>query len=237
MPPEAVPSVPSVPPRPPAIPQGGAAEPADPGWRGEAPALRRQRILVEASQLFFEKGYQASTLDALAKRLDITKPSLYVHYRSKSQLLAEICETGIKESLAALERGVQGESGAARQLQAAIEGVGYVVIRFQYCVAVYQREMKALDRRDAQHILQQRHHFDRRISLLLDRGVAEGSLHVSDSSMASVWIGGLLSWIPVWYIPGGRRSEREVVDNLVAAAMRLVGAEAAKLSRSYTLPE
>jgi hypothetical protein len=150
--------------------------------------------------------------------------------------LAAICETGIQESLLALERGVRGEPTTARQLQAVVAGVGYVVIKFQFCVVVYQREMKALDRRDAQRILQQRHHFDRRIAALLDRGLAEGAFDVADSGMASVWIGGLLSWIPVWYIQGGRRSEADVVENAVATIMRLVAAPVSHLSHDYRLP-
>ena len=38
------------------------------------------------------------------------------------------------------------------------------------------------------------------------------------------WIGGLISWIPNWYVPGGSRSADEVVEHIVDASMRLVGA-------------
>lgn len=195
--------------------------------RGEVAALKKQRILEEASRLFFEKGYDASTLEALAKRLNVTKPFIYTYYRSKGDLLSAICETGINESIAAVDRAMAQERRALDQLKAAVAGAARAVIRFQNYVVIYQREMKALDRRDAQRILQRRHHFDRQLILLLERAGADGALSVADSAMTSVWIGGLISWIPVWYTPGGRRREPEVVAELVSAVMRLVGASEA----------
>ena len=195
--------------------------------RGEVAALKRQRILEEASRLFFEKGYDASTLEALAKRLNVTKPFIYTYYKSKGDLLAAVCETGIAESNAAVDRALGRETRALSQLRAAVAGAAEVVIRFQNYVVIYQREMKALDRRDAQRILQQRHHFDRQLILLLERATADGEISVADPAMTSVWIGGLISWIPVWYTPGGRRKEAEVVAELVAAVMRLIGAREA----------
>lgn len=192
--------------------------------RGEVAALKKQRILEEASRLFFEKGYDGSTLEALAKRMNVTKPFIYTYYKGKADLLAAICETGIQESILAVDRAMAQETRALDQLKAAVAGAARAVIRFQNCVVVYQREMKALDRRDAQRILQQRHHFDRQLILLLERAAADGEVTVADPAMTSVWIGGLISWIPVWYMPGGRRKEADVVAELVDAVMRLVAA-------------
>ncbi len=187
-------------------------------------ALKRQRILEEASRLFFEKGYTTSTLDMLATRLDVTKPFIYSYFKNKQELLAVICEMGIKESLAVLE-AVQRQCGDARaELRAVVAGVAETVIRLQNYVVIYQREMKELERRDAQRILQLRHHFDQQMVLLLRRGVESGEFSITDPAMSSVWIGGLLSWIPLWYVPGGRRQAAEIIDNAVDAVMRLVGA-------------
>jgi len=193
--------------------------------RGAAATQKRQRILEAASELFFEKGYAASTLDMLAARLDVTKPYIYTYFRNKSDLLAAICETGIAESLAAMEMALAQETGATAQLKGAVAGVAAVVIRFQTYVAVYQREMKSLGRRDAQRILQRRHHFDQQMAALLARGVAAGEFYVTDAGMTSVWIGGLLSWISIWYMPGGRRDEGEVIASLTTAVLRIVQAK------------
>jgi AcrR family transcriptional regulator len=190
-------------------------------------ALKRQRILEEASRLFFEKGYTTSTLDMLATRLEVTKPFIYSYFKSKHELLAVICEMGITESLAVLDAVQRHRGDPLTELRAVIAGVAETVIRLQNYVVIYQREMKELERRDAQRILQLRHHFDQQMVLLLKRGVESGVFDIADPAMSSVWIGGLLSWIPLWYVPGGRREAREIVDHAVDSVMRLVGADTA----------
>ena len=77
------------------------------GIKDEVSALKRQRILEEASRLFFEKGYSGSTLEALAGRLEVTKPFIYSYYASKADLLSAICETGITLSLVELEKALR----------------------------------------------------------------------------------------------------------------------------------
>ncbi|MDA7586231.1 TetR/AcrR family transcriptional regulator, partial [Luminiphilus sp.] len=69
----------------------------------EVTDFKRRRIREEASHLFFQLGYEGTTLDAIAQRLDVTKPFLYTHYANKAELLHDICRTGILQSLAAIE--------------------------------------------------------------------------------------------------------------------------------------
>lgn len=190
--------------------------------RDDLIAIKRQQILDAASLLFFEKGYDASTVEMLAKRLNVTKPYIYTYFENKGAILAAICETGIRESIAAVDAAVAAGKRPVDQLRAAVAGAARVVIRFQKSVVIYQREMKALDRRDAQRILQMRHHFDRQLIRILEQAHAQDEVDVPDPGMTSVWIGGLLSWIPTWYLPGGRRGEGEVVEELVTAVLRLV---------------
>ena len=44
--------------------------------RAEVQEFKRRRILEEARELFFAHGYEATTLDAIAEALDVTKPFL-----------------------------------------------------------------------------------------------------------------------------------------------------------------
>lgn len=190
----------------------------------EVVAYKRQRILEEGSRLFFTRGYEASTLDMLADRLHVTKPFLYSYYRNKGEILSAICETGIRETLEAMEAARDTSASPRDMLAMMVAGSARVVIERQEYIVVYQREMKNLAREDARRILNLRRDFDHLIANVVEDGEHRGQFKVADPGLAAVWIGGLLTWIPNWYVPGGSRSADEVVDHVVDASMRLVGA-------------
>jgi AcrR family transcriptional regulator len=186
-------------------------------------AYKRARILEEASALFFSKGYAAATLDMIAEQLHVTKPFLYTYYRNKGDILAAVCETGVSESLLALDESADIPGTAADRLKAALTDVARIIIKRHEYIVVYQREMMSLERADAQRIIRLRHEFDLRIARMVEDCRREGLVDLPDATAMSVWIGGLLSWIPNCFRPGSRKSADDLVEQAVQACLRLVG--------------
>lgn len=54
-------------------------------------AETRQRILDAAREMFVERGYDATTMRAIADRIEYTPTAIYHHFRNKEALLAELC--------------------------------------------------------------------------------------------------------------------------------------------------
>lgn len=205
--------------------RGGAGS-RNASFKSEFVAFKTNRIVEVASRLFYERGYSSCTLDNVADRLGVTKPFLYSYFKNKEAILAAICEVGISEALAVLEATLEGDHANHRQLLAeVVRQVGKIVIDRQEYVVVYQREMKHLNAADYERILRMRHSFDHQIAELIREGVEAGEFREDTDSFVAVWIGGLISWIPTWYSRGGQKSADEVIDQLVAAALRLAGAE------------
>ena len=191
--------------------------------KSDAVAYKKARILEEASDLFFARGYSAATLDMIAERLDVTKPYLYTYYRNKTDILAAVCEVGVSESLLALDESSHFRGNAADRLRLALTDVANIIIKRHAYIVVYQREMMSLERSDAQRIIRLRHEFDLRVARMVEACQREGLVDYSDATAMSVWIGGLLSWIPNCFRPGSRKSAEEVVEQAVRACLRLVG--------------
>ncbi|MFC3712893.1 TetR/AcrR family transcriptional regulator [Sphingoaurantiacus capsulatus] len=189
----------------------------------EVAAYKRGRILEEASALFHTNGYGGTTLDQVAERLHVTKPFLYSYFRNKGDILAAICEIGIRESLAAVEDAEGQAATAVEQLRLTLTRVAEIIIERHEYIVVYQREMMYLDRVRAQQILRLRHEFDSRIAKLVERAQREGAITLNDAPAMSVWMGGLLSWLPNFYRPTSRRPKEQMIDQVVHACMRLVG--------------
>ena len=51
----------------------------------------RQKILNAARDLFVERGYEATSMRAIAERIEYTPTAIYHHFESKEALLAELC--------------------------------------------------------------------------------------------------------------------------------------------------
>jgi len=190
--------------------------------KSEVAAYKRRRIVEEASHLFFANGYETTTLDAVADQLNVTKPFIYSYYRNKSELLSEICQTGIQLALAAMDEALAIEGTAAEQLKTVVERVGRIIIENQKYISVYIREEKSLDPVDARRIRELRHRFDNQLAALLVRGKEQGFFEFEDASRTAIWVSGVLSWIANWYHEGGKWSATEVVMDAITVVMRIV---------------
>jgi len=58
--------------------------------RGKEKDSRKKLILKSARTLFFEKGFNKVTVDEIAKTSELGKGSIYLYFRSKEEIYAEI---------------------------------------------------------------------------------------------------------------------------------------------------
>lgn len=63
----------------------------------------REKILLCAQRLFFEKGYDSVGVQEIVDTAGITKPTMYYYFKSKQGLLACLLEEGMASMLAPLE--------------------------------------------------------------------------------------------------------------------------------------
>ncbi|WP_306030686.1 TetR/AcrR family transcriptional regulator [Stappia sp. MMSF_3263] len=66
--------------------------------RGDRPA--RERIVDAANRLFYREGIRAVSVDAVADEAGVTKKTLYYHFRSKDDLVAEYLASRDQPNLA-----------------------------------------------------------------------------------------------------------------------------------------
>ena len=59
--------------------------------RSREAAETRQRIIDAARDLFVERGYEATSMRAIADRIEYTPTAIYHHFKSKEALLTELC--------------------------------------------------------------------------------------------------------------------------------------------------
>ena len=214
---------------------GSEARPAFDGLediRDAVSRLKRERIVLTAVELFHERGLGNTTLEAVAEKMNVTKPFIYSHFKSKNDLLAEICAHGIRASLDALNRVMDSEGTATEKVEALAREFMLAVIQNQGHIAVYTREQKHLSKKDGDAIDNMRREFDRKLCALLGEGVATGEFVVDDVQLASLAIGGIVSWSYVWYRPSGRLTPEQTAGGIASLVLAMVQGKPARRKRA-----
>jgi AcrR family transcriptional regulator len=194
--------------------------------RDEVLALKRERILEEARNLFYELGYQGATLDAVAARLNVTKPFIYAYFENKAELLSEISQRGTRASLDAAQEALARPGRPRERLDWFIRELARVVIETQANVTILFREEKHLPEAARRRIDGWREEIDHHITSLLQQGVDAGEFEIDDVPLASLAIGGLVTWMFTWYRPHGRLTPDQLARGMSRLVLKLVGAKA-----------
>ena len=190
----------------------------------EVTDFKRRRIREEASHLFFQLGYEGTTLDAIAQRLEVTKPFLYTHYANKTELLYDICRTGILQSLNAIQRVMDSPlDSSTERLSRLVEEVLDIIFEFQEFIVVYEREEKNLTANQAREIREHRSLFDHKLAEILEQGREAGEFLICDGVLTANTIGGMMTWVALWYRPEGKQTRHQIISHTLRMVNSVVG--------------
>jgi AcrR family transcriptional regulator len=76
----------------------------------------RERILLEASNLFARQGYHATSTRDIAAAVGIRQPSLFYHFSSKTEIMRPLLEDAVDGAVAAIEHQLEAEGSPAQRL-------------------------------------------------------------------------------------------------------------------------
>jgi len=192
--------------------------------RTEFETLKKDRIRGQAEQLFYERGFSGTTMEAIADSLRATKPFLYGAYAKKTDILVDIHMSVVQRILQAIESACASPGPASQKLHQFARGLAEMTLTNQAAVAIYFREEASLPPRQLRKINDVKGKIDESLAGLLEEGVAAGEFHVGDVRLAALAIGGMISWTYTWYRPGGRLDIAAIAGDMADYALRVAGA-------------
>src|ERR1700678_1946704 len=80
---------------------------------------RRDQLLLVARRIFAERGFQATTMDEIAKEAGFTKPILYQYFESKGDLYRQIVAETAQKLLNSLAEAVASVESPRAKLEVA----------------------------------------------------------------------------------------------------------------------
>ena len=203
--------------------------------KSEVSDFKRRRIREEACSLFFERGYESTTLDAVAQALEVTKPFIYSYYSNKSDLLYDICRLGIELSLEAIQGVAALDRPPTDRLRKVVESVLAIIFQYRKFIVVYEREEKNLDGTKAREIRDLRKLFDHQLADLLTEGDRLGDFQIVDPVLTATTIGGMITWVAQWYSPEGKRSRLDITNHTLMMVEAVVRAREHKQDHEATI--
>ena len=94
-----------------------------PTLRDAQKAHTRQRILDAARTVFFREGYYAATVDQIVAETGASRPTFYLHFRDKEQILGELMDSYVARALPYMER-LPGPDPTVEQLETWLWDIG-----------------------------------------------------------------------------------------------------------------
>ncbi|MFF3394906.1 TetR/AcrR family transcriptional regulator [Streptomyces sp. NPDC002669] len=196
----------------------------DAPWAEVTPEAAR-RLLVAAVDAFAERGYHATTTRDIAGRAGMSPAALYIHYKTKEELLHRISRIGHDRALSVLEAAADGGGTAAERLAEAVRSFVRWHAERHTTARVVQYELEALGEEHRAEIVALRRRSDAVVRRIIGEGVRAGEFDVPDVPGTTLAVLSLCIDVARWFNAQGSRTPDEVGELYAGLVLRMVGAE------------
>jgi AcrR family transcriptional regulator len=194
--------------------------------RGTASAIR-----AAALKLFADRGYELTTMRAIADEVGVGAPAIYNHFGSKQEILYEIVSGSIQQTIAGARAGIASSDDVADQLRAAVK---YHVAfhahnRLQMYIA--ERATHSLEEPARSRQIAYRQDYVAIFTELIEHGRSIGRFSTPDAHITAFAILQMGLGVSTWYRDAGRLSPDELGDLYGEFAVRMLSPSGQPTSR------
>ena len=167
-------------------------------------AHMKDKITSVAIDLFFQKGYFATSISEIARGCGIQKASIYYHFPGKEDLLFAIMQTTMTDLMAGLKAELAHTDSIEAKMRAAVRNhIGFHLER-QKETFIASSELRGLSPDHCKDVVAQRDTYERIFQNLICTGITEGVFVQNDVKVLSYAILTLCTSGASWYRPDGR---------------------------------
>lgn len=187
---------------------------------------RREMILEAANRLFTNKGFSATSLEDIAEAVGVKRESLYYYYPGKYDLLYDIIEPQIANTMRNFERIVATEKNCRTAVR---QGIKNHIQQFNPSYLHMAMAVRKNSRDDIQlKFIQLRDMFKTYEDIwiaLITQGCAQGDIRSDTPSKMLVYsILGLCNSLSSWYQPDRELSLDQIAQHYADIILGGIGA-------------
>lgn len=191
---------------------------AQPVKRGR-PGYEREEVIRICVDVFNDHGYDATSMDALAKRLGLTKSAIYHHVSSKEEILRIALDRALDALEEVFEAGEELDADARERLEFVVRQTVFALAEHLPYVTLLLHlrgnspvEMAALEKRRA---------LTGRLAALVSAAQQAGQVRQgTDARTLARLIFGMVNSLAVWYDPARGKDLDSLADEVVTMTFR-----------------
>jgi AcrR family transcriptional regulator len=183
-------------------------------------SARRAQIRALATQMFFDQGYEVTTMRQIAAKLKIKPASLYYHFPNKEQILYDVVESVVQQLAEGARRLASREPEHRLKLAAVI--VNHVVLHAlrPKATTLGDSELRSLTAQRRSANIRARDAYEAFVVDILSKGEKAGDFDVLDAKLTAYALIAQSSNIGIWYHQPGRLSLEQVAFIHVGLGLR-----------------
>jgi len=184
----------------------------------------RARLIEAAIAAFSEKGFHGTTTRDIAAAAGMSPAALYVHHRSKEELLYLISRAGHERTLELVRRAIAVGGTPAERVRRVVYDFAVHHAERHTESRIVNYELASLSPEHLVEIRKIRRKIDAEVRDLVESGVASGDFATPHARMASIALISLGIDLARWYREDGAWRPEDIADRYADMALRLVGA-------------
>jgi len=197
--------------------------------KGRGPAGTTSDAIYQAAEdLFFERGYGATSLRDIADAVGLQVGSLYNHISSKESMLFVIMQGSMMGVLEAVDSAVYGIDDPVDRLEAFMKATIKYYGRNTRKSFIGNTELRSLPTEYRERIQALRDEYEQRLTAILGK-CAQAGVDIPDTRMAAYALVAISAHVASWYREDGELSLDEVADHLTATYAPLAKARSGPL--------
>lgn len=187
--------------------------------REQLHAVRRESILREAARCFNRKGYHGTTIEDIARLLNVSTAALYYYFKRKEDLLFQCHQMALEVATQGLHIAEASSGPADDRLRGALHYyIEHITDALSGCVALL--EEGALSAGGYREIVRRRDAYESQVRQVVEEGIASDVFVPCDPKMMGFAILGAVTWIPKWYRREGTLLPKEIARILSTYLVR-----------------
>ncbi|OUM85478.1 MAG: hypothetical protein BAA01_10390 [Bacillus thermozeamaize] len=179
-----------------------------------------QAIVEVAARLFYANGYKNTSLEEVAKILQVTRPAIYHYFKSKEDIIHTIIQQVLEKVRAYAEEILAKPQPAHRKFEELLHRHILLILENKIEMGIFFEEQKNLPPHITQKTLRFIDEYYSQLTHLYREGVKTGHFIDKNPSLAVQTLFGACNWAYKWYNPSGTCSKEEVAQLILEMLMR-----------------